>query len=94
MDTWEQDYVDLVEPGFFEFGADDMGAFVFGAVQGWLDLRVSTKEPFLEYSWQGTCEGDELSGRGWFMFKSPDLGEGMIFIHCGDESGVNIERET
>jgi hypothetical protein len=34
MEMWDQDYVDLVEPGFFEFGSDGMGSFVFGAVHG------------------------------------------------------------
>jgi len=40
MDTWDQDYVDLIEPGFFAFDYNGMGSFVFGAVRGWLDTRV------------------------------------------------------
>ncbi len=94
METWDQDYVDLEEPGFFEFEEDQQGAFVFGAVRGWLDVRVSTREPLLEYSWRGESEGDDLCGRGWFTFETLDKGEGMLFIHDGDDSRVVIERET
>ena len=93
METWPQDYVDLEEPGYFEFTKDGLGEFVFGAVRGWLDVRVSTRVPMLEYSWQGKCEGDDYCGRGIFEFPTPMQGEGHLFIHCGDESAVKIERE-
>lgn len=94
MEMWGQDYVDLVEPGYFEFDEENMGQFVFGAVSGWIDARASSRTPLIEYSWQGACEGDDLCGRGWFEFPNPNKGEGMLFIHCGDESGIIIERET
>lgn len=94
MEMWAQDYVDLIEPGYFEFTADNLGQFVFGAVHGWIDVRVSMRKPFLEYSWQGTSEGDDYYGRGWFEFPTPNKGEGKLFIHCGDESGITIEREA
>ena len=89
------DYVDLIEPGYFLFTDDNLGEFVFGAVKGRLDVRVSLKTvPFLEYSWQGVSEGRDYCGRGWFSFPTPDLGEGMLYIHCGDESSIVIARET
>lgn len=94
METWPKEYVDLVEDGFFSFEEEEDGEFVFGALHGWLDVRVSGQEPFLEYSWQGVCEGDELCGRGWFKFDTPDTGEGMFFIHSGDESAVIISRKS
>lgn len=94
MEMWDHDYVDLVEPGFFEFGSDGMGSFVFGAVSGWLDARVPDGEPLLEYTWQGECESDDICGRGWFRLNTAKTCKGMLFIHAGDESGVTIERET
>ena len=94
MEMWAQEYVDLVEPGYFQFDEDDSGSFVFGAVTGWVDFRVSQRTPTLEYSWQGVCEGDDLCGRGYFHFETPDEGDGRLFIHCADESGVRIRRET
>ena len=94
METWDQDYVDLIESGYFKFEDDGLGEFVFGAVKGWVDVRVSSGKPYLEYSWQGVSEGDEYCGRGWFDFPTPDIGHGSFYIHCGDESKIEIERET
>lgn len=94
MDNWDEEYVDLVEPGFIAFGADNIGEFVFGVVRAVVDYRVSHREPYIAFSWEGDAEGDRCSGRGWFEFPTPDQGEGMLFIHCGDESGIEIERET
>ena len=93
METWPQDYVDLVEPGYFQFDEDNLGAFVFGAVRGWIDVRVSGKQPYLEYSWQGESEGDHYCGRGWFEFRNPNDSAGKLFIHCGDETAIKIEHE-
>ena len=94
MKTWDQDFVDLIEPGYFLFTEDGLGEFLFGAVRGWMDVRVSHRTPLLEYSWQGDDEGEDCCGRGWFEFPTPDNGEGIIFIHCGDDSEITIERET
>jgi len=93
MSNWDQDYVDLVEPGYFAFTDDGLGEFVFGAVKGWVDARVSTRVPYMEFSWQGECEGDDLCGRGKIEFTTPFKGEGEIFIHNGDESEFIIERK-
>ena len=93
MSNWDQDYVDLVEPGYFEFTDDGLGEFVFGAVKGWVDARVSTRVPYMEFSWQGECEGDYLCGRGKIEFTTPFKGEGEIFIYNGDESEFIIERK-
>lgn len=34
MEMRAQDYIDLVEPGYFNFDADGPGEFVFGVVRG------------------------------------------------------------
>lgn len=93
MSNWDQDYVDLVEPGYFKFTEEGLGEFVFGAVTGWLDVRVSKSEPYMEFSWQGECEGDDLCGRGKITFTTPFKGEGELFIHNSDESEFIIERQ-
>ena len=94
MENWAQEFVDLVEPRYFEFTEDHSGRFVFCAVYGFIDVRVNSQRPFLEYSWQGKDDRDDACGRGWFEFDTPSSGEGKLFIHCGDESVVKIERET
>ena len=94
MQTWTKEFVDLVEPGFFEFSEEGLGSFVFGTIQGVMDIRVSHREPRLEFSWLGNSEGNELCGRGNFHFSTPDKGEGTLFIHTGGQSDVSICREA
>ena len=67
MDLWDQGAIDLVVPGFIEFGDDGTGEFGFIAVQGWMDCRPGERDGrgSVEFSWQGDDEGDEVSGRGW-----------------------------
>ena len=94
METWTQEFVDLEEPGFFEFGEDGLGSFVFGTIRGVIDIRVSHREPLLEFSWLGHSEDNEICGRGTFLFSTPEEGEGTLFIHTGGQSDVSIRRET
>jgi hypothetical protein len=67
MDNWDQETVDLVESGFIEFDEDGLGELGFIAVTGELDCRDADRDgrPGVEFSWQGSDEGDEVSGRGW-----------------------------
>ena len=91
-ENWTQDFVDLVEPGFFEFDSNGLGHFVLGNIIGDLDVRAAENAPFLEFSWLGTAEGKPLCGRGQFHFTLPDHGEGTLFIHTGGQSGLSIRR--
>ena len=34
MEQWDQDYIGLEKPGYFRFGKNGMGEFVFGTVNG------------------------------------------------------------
>jgi hypothetical protein len=67
MDNWDQEAVDLVQPGFIEFDEDDLGGLGFIAVTGELDCRDADRDgrPGVEFSWQRSDEGDDVSGRGW-----------------------------
>ena len=67
MDLWDQEAIDLVVPGFIEFGDDGTGELGFIAVRGWMDCRPGERggRASVEFSWQGDDEGDEVSGRGW-----------------------------
>ena len=94
MEMWDQEFVDLIEPGYFQFDEDGLGFFVFGAVEGQIDYRASDDETRVDFSWSGNDDGREKSGRGWFEFPSAGLAKGFFFIHCGDESAVKLERQT
>jgi len=95
MEQWDQDYIDLVEPGYIELYKDNLGEFVFGTVKGFIDFRtkkVHGKEK-VEFSWEGTSEYDPVCGRGWFELSDKNKIQGMLFVHNGDESWVKATRK-
>lgn len=92
IDPWPQKEADPDEPGYFEFSDDNLGEFAVGSLRGRLDVRVSRDRPTLVFTWQGECSSDKFFGRGQFKFPDPDYGEGTLYVHCGDEKAVKIER--
>lgn len=90
MQTWDEDFIDLVQPGYFRF-ADDSGEFAFGAV---IDTRYADNGRRVDFSWQGRDEGDDVSGRGGLSLTDQDTGEGRLFIHLGDDSAIRLERQA
>ena len=94
MDNWDQEAVDLVQPGFIEFDDDGLGSLGFIVVTGELDCREAERdgEPGVEFSWQGSDEGDEVSGRGWTALNPDGTLEGHIYFHLGDDSAFRAER--
>jgi hypothetical protein len=94
MDTWAQDYVDLVVPGHVTFEDDGLGEFQFGTVVGWLDCRFNRDDrdrPLVEFSWDGRSDSDPGCGRGWARIEDGKL-MGHLFIHCSDDSAFVAER--
>lgn len=94
METWDQEFVDLIEPGHFRFDENGLGFFIFGAVEGQVDYRLSDDGQRIEFSWSGNDDGDEKSGRGWFELTSSNTAKGRFFIHCGDESAVEVQLQA
>ena len=94
MDNWDQDAVDLVQPGFIEFDDDGLGSLGFIVVTGELDWRDAERDEGsrVEFSWQGSDEGDEVSGRGWAALNPDGTLEGHIYFHLGDDSAFRAER--
>jgi hypothetical protein len=66
MDQWDQDYIDLVVPGYILFEENDLGEFQFGTVEGSLDYRTKPHDETerLEFLCSGSAEIDPVSGRG------------------------------
>ncbi|MEU0885339.1 hypothetical protein ABZ345_42680 [Lentzea sp. NPDC005914] len=91
MTNWDQDAVDLTEPGFIKFARNSTGEFGFIAIRGWMDCRWTKRDgrPFVEFSWEGHDEGDQVSGRGWAALAENDSLTGHLFIHLGDDSGFH-----
>ena len=94
MDNWDQEAVDLVQPGFIEFDDDGLGSLGFIVVTGELDYREADRDgrPGAEFSWQGSDEGDDVSGRGWAALDPDGTLEGHIYFHLGDDSAFRAER--
>jgi hypothetical protein len=94
MDNWDQEAVDLVQPGFIGFDDDGLGELGFIAVTGELDYRDADRDgrPGVEFSWQGSDEGDDACGRGWAALNPDGTLEGHIYFHLGDDSGFRAER--
>jgi hypothetical protein len=45
-----------------------------------------------EFSWQGSDEGDEVSGRGWAALDADGTLGGHVYFHLGDDSAFRAER--
>ena len=95
MELWDADAIDLVGPGFFEFGRDRLGRLGFIAVEGQLDWREVVRDgrPGVEFTWEGGDDGDPVTGRGWAVLTGDDTLDGRIFFHLGDDSGFQAVRE-
>lgn len=94
MDLWEQDDIDLVAPGFVEFGKDHRGSLGFIAVQGGIAWREAPRDglPGADFTWEGFDEGDPVNGRGRAVVVGGGSLRGRICLHLGDDSGFRAER--
>ena len=97
MSLWDDDYLNEEVQAFIEFDDKGGGSFQFGYVQGIMDVREGLRDgqPVAEFSWEGGdgADGTPLTGRGWAKLVDESL-EGMFFIHLGDESEFEAEREV
>lgn len=96
MSGWDRDAIDLVEPGFIQFGGDGTGQFGFIAVSGELDCRPAERDGRVgvEFTWDGVDEGDQVSGRGWTFLVDEETIEGHVFFHLGDDSSFRAKPFT
>ena len=93
MEMWDQEFIDMVKPGYFSFNKDNLGYFQFGAVEGQIDYRIEKIGELerLEFSWEGRDENDQASGRGWAAISSDNLG-GRFYFHLGDDSWFKAKK--
>ena len=93
MDLWDKEVLDLVKVATLRFNEDGMGSLGFIAVRGWIDYRVVQRDgsPYVEFSWEGSDEGDRRSGRAWAQIDG-DTMTGRFFIHASDDSGFVAKR--
>jgi hypothetical protein len=90
MELWDQEFIDLVQPGFIAFGRSGSGEMGFGAVELTLDWKADANSK-VSFSFHGFDEGDEVSGRGWAKV-TLDRMTGRIDFARGDNSGFIASR--
>ncbi|MFI9814449.1 hypothetical protein [Saccharothrix variisporea] len=93
MSEWDRDAIDLVEPGFIEFTEDGAGELGFIVVRGELDCRPAERDgrAGVEFTWAGSDEGDEVSGRGWAFLVGDAEIEGHLSFHFGNDTSFRAE---
>jgi uncharacterized protein YndB with AHSA1/START domain len=93
MEQWDQDFIDLVVPGYINFETGGDGSFQFGAVEGEIDCRIEKvgNVERLEFTWPGYDESDPVCGRGWVVMEGNEL-RGRLYFHLGDDSGFKAKR--
>ena len=89
-DTWDRDYLDLVEPAFITIDPGGRGELAFGVVNASLDLEYSQTVVFFPF--EGSDEGDEVSGSGSAELQEDGTLEIEIAFHLGDEAILKAVR--
>jgi hypothetical protein len=93
MELWDQEYVDLMEPGYIRIDNDGRGEFQFGVVTGSFQANPATT--YFDSTWEGSQECDEARGEIYGTFDEQGKeGElcGTIAFWEGDESEYRAVR--
>jgi hypothetical protein len=84
-ELWTAEDLDLLGPARLTLDCDGSGEMIFIAVQAGLDYRVVKRDgqSTIEFSFDGSDEGDRINGRGWAVLEN-DMLRGRLFVHHGD----------
>jgi hypothetical protein len=93
MGVWDQDFIDLVQPGMFLIERDLLGSFCFGAVEAEIDWQEEGEGEGakMEFAFDGFDEGDPVSGTGWARVKGRQM-EGELLFSEGDSSSFRAKK--
>lgn len=95
MEQWDQEYVDLVEPGYVRINNDGRGEFQFGVVVG--SFHANSEKTCFDSTWEGSQECDEARGKiDGILNEEEKEGElcGPIALWEGDDSEYRAVRLT
>ena len=90
-DQWDREYLDLVEPAFIRFDRDGHGELAFGVVTASLHLDYARTVVF--FTFDGSDEGDEVSGDGSAELTEHGALEIELSFHNGDDAVLKAQRE-
>jgi hypothetical protein len=93
--VWGQSALDLVTAACIEVEADRTGRLQFIGIDADADFRVESRNgrSILEFSWEGSEEGDRTCGRGWATLEGAEL-HGRLYVHRGEESAFVARPEA
>jgi hypothetical protein len=95
MELWLQEDVETLGPALVRLNRHGRGQMTFLCVQARLDCQPTERDgrPALEFSWEGSDDGDHRCGRGWLRLGDTDDSIlGRFFFHQGDNSAFTAER--
>ena len=92
-ESWDVDDLDLLEPAHLTLDKDGLGTLGLLAIEAALDYRIVERDgrPAVEFTFEGSDEGDRISGRGWAILDGEQL-RGRLFFHQGDDSAFTASR--
>jgi hypothetical protein len=95
MELWETDDLDLLGTAQIALERGGRGHMNFVAVDLRLDHQPAKRDDRdgVEFTFDGSDEGDRVSGRGWMAVDGRRL-RGRIYFHRGDDSGFIARRLT
>ena len=93
MELWDANFIDLVEEGNITLMKNGLGHFAFGAVSAELDYQIEKSGNKIEFTWSGSDEGDQVSGRGSAEIKGEKM-IGRLHFHLGDNSAFEAIRKS
>lgn len=84
----------MIVPAHITFGRDHLGELELLAIEASVDYRLGKGDavPVVEFTWDGSDEGQPISGRGWAQLTGDQL-VGRLFIHQGDETEFTAKRD-
>jgi hypothetical protein len=93
-ELWAREDLDTVVPALIIFSGERLGELELIVIGASIDYRVEKREgaPMAEFTWEGSDEGQLISGRGWARLTGDEMA-GRLFIHQGDESEFRAKRD-
>lgn len=92
-DLWTREDLNSVVPAHITFNRNHLGELELIAISASIDHRIGNRDgtPIVEFTWEGSDEGQPVSGRGWARLTGDHL-NGQLFIHQGDETDFTAKR--
>ena len=92
-DVWTREDLKSVVPAHITFNRHRLGELELIAISASVDYRIGKRDgtPIVEFMWEGSDEGQPVSGRGWAHLTGGNL-KGQLFIHQGDETEFTAKR--